>query len=79
MKNIEEYAKEVTKSAGIHPGSEEERIIHDSIYGVFGNKYKPFNPNSLNRYGNQVANKISRTDGNLGRKVVPHLSSVLKK
>jgi hypothetical protein len=79
MKNIEEYAREVTKSAGIHPGSEEERIIHDSIYGVFGSKHNSFDPNSLNKYINQVVSKISRTDGNLGRKVVPHLSSVLKK
>lgn len=78
MKRIEDYAKEVTKSAGIHQGSEEEKIVHDSIYETMGGKYNPFNANSLNRYGSQVANKIIRTDGKLGRKIIPHLSNVLK-
>ena len=78
MKTMKDYAEEVTNSAGIHQGSEEEKIVHDSIYETMGGKYNPFNANSLNIYGSQIANKIIRTDGKLGRKIIPHLSNVLK-
>ncbi len=76
----EEYAKEVTKSAGIHRGHPDEKIVHEVIYGIMGGKYKPVTPEALTRYRREIENNMYRSaNSRLASKVVPHLSSVLKK
>ena len=80
MKTIEDYAKEVTKRAGISEFSDEAKTVHEEIYRVMGGgKYKPFNANDLGKYGSTISNNIIRTNSRLGTRVAPHLSSVLKK
>ena len=75
----EDYAKDVTKSAGIHRGHPDEKVVHDTIYGIMG-KYGTVTEDSLMRYGRQIENKLyTNTDAHLARRVIPHLSSVLKK
>lgn len=76
---VEDYAKEVTKSAGIHRGHPDEKIVHEAIYGVMGGKYKPVTPEALTRYQRNIENNMYQTNSRLASKVVPHLSSVLKK
>ena len=79
MKNIEEYAEEVTKSAGIHRGDPNEKIIHETIYSIMG-RHGFVTPESLLRYQRRISNNIyQNTNARLASKVVPHLSSVLKK
>jgi hypothetical protein len=80
MKTMEDYAKEVTKRAGIPEFSDEAKTVHEEIYRVMGGgKYQPFNPNDLGKYNGQISNNIIRTNSRLGAQVAPHLSSVLKK
>lgn len=75
----EDYAKEVTKSAGIHRGHPDEKIVHETIYGVMGGKYKPVTPESLTRYRRNIESNMYQSNARLAGRVVPHLSSVLKK
>ncbi len=76
---VEEYAKQVTQSAGIHRGHPDEKIIHDTIYGVMG-RHGVVTPESLLRYQRNISNNMyQNTNARLASRVVPHLSSVLKK
>lgn len=75
----EDYAKEVTKSAGIHRGHPDEKVVHDAIYGIMGGKYKPVTEASLTRYRRNIETNMYNADAHLARRVIPHLSSTLKK
>ena len=75
----EDYAKEVTQSAGIHRGHPDEKIVHQAIYGVMGGKYKPVTPESLTRYRRNIEQSMYKANSRLASKIVPHLSNVLKK
>jgi hypothetical protein len=76
----EDYAKEVTKSAGIHRGHPDEKVVHDAIYNIMGGRYKPVTEESLSRYSRNIENNLyTNADTHLARRVIPHLSSVLKK
>jgi hypothetical protein len=75
----EDYAKDVTKSAGIHRGHPDEETVHNTIYSVMGNKYSIVSPQKLASYHRNIETKMYTVDSHLARKVSPHLSSVLKK
>jgi hypothetical protein len=80
MKTMKDYAEEVTKAAGIHRGSDEEITVHKEIYNIMGGgEYRPFDHHLVSTYNSKIANNIRRIDGQLGNKVIPHLSNVLKK
>jgi|LakMenEpi03Aug12_release.lakeMendotaPanAssembly.Ray.scaffolds.fasta_scaffold28270_7 hypothetical protein len=84
MRTMEDYAKEVLRSAGISEFSEDAKIVQEEIYKVVGGsseggKYKSFNPNDLRNYGSQISNNIRRINPRLGAQVSSHLSSVLNK
>ncbi len=75
----EDYAKEVTQSAGIHRGHPDEETIHNTIYSVMGNKYSIVSPQKLASYHRNIERKMYTVAPHLARRVAPHLSSVLKK
>jgi hypothetical protein len=76
---VEEYAKEVTQSAGIYQGHPDEKIIHDTIYGVMG-RHGIVTADSLMRYQRNISDNMYRNaNPRLASRVIPHLSSVLKK
>lgn len=80
MKTMKDYAEEVTKAAGIHKGSDEEKTVHNEIYNIMGGgEYQPFNHYRLSTYNSTIANNIRKTNARLGAQVAPHLSNVLKK
>jgi len=80
MKTMKDYAEEVTKSAGIHRGSDEERIVHNEIYNIMdGGEYRPFDHHLVSTYNSTIANNIRKTNVRLKAQVAHNLSNVLKK
>jgi hypothetical protein len=76
---VEALLKDISKSAGLLRGSDDEQIVHNAVTDVMGNKYKPVTIGLIMKYANKIESNIYRKNGQLGRRVAPHIRSVLKK